>query len=106
MSQMGHVCVGEASDGKEAIEAVLRALPDLVFVDIVLPKKNGLEVIQEIQDHWQQAKIIAMSTLKQEDLQTEIFRSDDIAFLQKPFQQYDIRRILESFQFANAEVDQ
>ena len=106
MSQMGHVCVGEEGDGREAIGIVLRALPDIVFVDIVLPKKNGLEVIQEIRDHWPQAKIIAISTLKKEDLQTDIFRSDNVVFLQKPFQQNDIKMILKSFQFTGAEVDQ
>ena len=40
--------VGEAVDGKEAIEAVERLKPDLVLMDLSMPKTDGITAIQEI----------------------------------------------------------
>lgn len=40
--------VGECSNGKEAISAIERLKPDLVFLDIQMPEKNGFEVVREI----------------------------------------------------------
>ncbi len=39
-----------AEDGKEAVELVKKANPDLVLLDILLPKKDGFEVLKEIKD--------------------------------------------------------
>jgi two-component system chemotaxis response regulator CheB len=40
--------IGEAADGEEGIEKILSLNPDLVTLDIEMPKKNGLEVIKEV----------------------------------------------------------
>jgi DNA-binding response OmpR family regulator len=39
----------EAHDGEQAIEALHEHHPDLVFLDVMMPKKNGYEVLEEIQ---------------------------------------------------------
>ena len=39
-----------AEDGKEAVELIKKANPDLVLLDILLPKKDGFEVLKEIKD--------------------------------------------------------
>lgn len=39
-----------AEDGKEAVELVKKVKPDLVLLDILLPKKDGFEVLKEIKD--------------------------------------------------------
>ena len=40
--------IGEAADGEEGIQKILSLNPDLVTLDIEMPKKNGLEVIKEV----------------------------------------------------------
>ena len=40
--------VGEARDGIEAVEAILAQSPDLVFLDVHMPKLDGFEVIQTV----------------------------------------------------------
>jgi len=39
-----------AEDGKEAVKLIKKAKPDLVLLDILLPKKDGFEVLKEIKD--------------------------------------------------------
>ncbi|HEV2703347.1 MAG TPA: response regulator, partial [Steroidobacteraceae bacterium] len=42
--------VGECNNGREAIEAISRIEPDLVFLDIQMPGKTGFDVIAEIDE--------------------------------------------------------
>ena len=56
----GHETI-EASDGEEAIQLYREALPDLVITDIKMPKKDGLEVIQDLKADFPNVKIIAIT---------------------------------------------
>ena len=40
--------VGEAADGEAAVKAIRELKPDLVFLDVQMPKKSGLDVVREI----------------------------------------------------------
>lgn len=46
--QPGMSVVGEAQDGDEAVEQILNHQPDLVFLDVQMPKKTGFDVIQAV----------------------------------------------------------
>lgn len=58
--KMGYDIV-EASSGKEAAKLFEREVPDLVLTDLVMPEKDGLEIIREFQRKSPGIKIIAMS---------------------------------------------
>jgi CheY-like chemotaxis protein len=53
--------VSEASDGKEAIETLRKDLFDLVIADILMPEKDGLEVIMYLQRERPLTKCVAIS---------------------------------------------
>ena len=53
--------VVEAEDGEEGLEALRRHRPDLVVTDIIMPDKEGIETIREIQETAPGTKIIAIS---------------------------------------------
>lgn len=53
--------VSEASDGKEAIETLRKELFDLVIADILMPEKDGLEVIMYLQRERPLTKCVAIS---------------------------------------------
>jgi len=57
-----------ATDGKEAIEKIKSEKPDLVLLDIMMPNKNGFEVLEEIKkdDSLQSISVIILSNLGQE----------------------------------------
>lgn len=60
--------VETAMDGNEALEKMKAVKPDLVLLDLVMPKKNGFEVLQEVQKDTKLKKIpvIILSNLGQE----------------------------------------
>jgi DNA-binding NarL/FixJ family response regulator len=53
--------VGEAIDGQEAIEQAERFHPDLVLMDIHMPKQNGLEATKAIKNRWPSTKVFILS---------------------------------------------
>ena len=53
--------VTSASDGAEAFEAIARAKFDVVITDLLMPERDGIEVIGEIRRKQPEARIIAMS---------------------------------------------
>jgi DNA-binding NarL/FixJ family response regulator len=55
------VIVGEAADGNEAVQLVEEHQPDLVLMDIHMPKMDGLIATQKIKSTWPDVKIILYS---------------------------------------------
>ncbi|MDG6251267.1 response regulator, partial [Methanocalculus sp.] len=53
----GHEIVGEAGDGAEAVEKYQALKPDLVTMDVVMPKMNGIEALKEIKKFDPGAKV-------------------------------------------------
>ena len=58
--------VGSATDGVDAIEKIRTLRPDLITLDIEMPKKNGIEVLQEIGSNRDRPRILMLSTLTSE----------------------------------------
>jgi two-component system, NarL family, response regulator NreC len=61
------IIVGEASDGREAVRGVEKFAPQLILMDLSMPKMDGLEAIQEIKKHWPKTKVLALTVHKTEE---------------------------------------
>ena len=84
--------VAVAADGEAALRSVEEKKPDLVLLDIMLPKKNGFEVCQTIRakPEWQSIKVV-MLTAKGRD--TEVAKGTALgadAYMTKPFSTKDL----------------
>lgn len=53
--------IGEVSDGRQAVEAVCKLKPDIVLMDITMPKLNGIDAAKKIIDEYPNIKVIALS---------------------------------------------
>ena len=67
LQEDGHE-IFEAVDGEEAIEQIEQYNPDLVLLDVVIPKMDGLEVLREIRQRDKMAGVIMVSALSSEQL--------------------------------------
>ena len=59
--------VGEAVDGREAVRAVQELMPDLLLLDLSMPRSNGLEALKEIKRISPQTKVLVLTVHKTED---------------------------------------
>ena len=64
--------VGTASDGLDALEKIQSLNPDLVTLDIEMPKMNGLEVLKELQKVQKRPKILMLSSLTSQDAEMTV----------------------------------
>lgn len=58
--------IGEAADGNEAIQMVTACRPDVILMDLNMPKRNGIEAAQEIKKAWKEAVIIGVCAVRDE----------------------------------------
>jgi DNA-binding NarL/FixJ family response regulator len=71
----GRYCVvGQTADGLETIKAVDRECPDLLILDISMPKLNGLSVVRDVRGRHPEMKIIVLTVHDSEEYLKEIFR--------------------------------
>lgn len=59
--------VGEARDGREAVRCVEKLGPDLLLMDLSMPRMSGMDAIQEIKKRYPETKIIALTVHKTEE---------------------------------------
>ena len=64
---LGFEILGEAQDGVEAVECVEKVSPDLVLMDLSLPRMSGVEAIQEIKARFPEIKVVALTVHMDEE---------------------------------------
>ena len=75
--------VGEASDGEEGLAVIARERPDVVLLDIRMPRKNGLEVLRELQAAAALPPTIVLTTFDDDELLLEAVRAGAKGYLLK-----------------------
>ncbi len=87
--------IGEASDGQEAIDLYKKLKPDLITMDIVMAKKNGIETIRELKKLDKNALIVVVSALGQETIIFEAIKLGAKDYIKKPFKKDDLLQVLK-----------
>lgn len=82
----GHDIVGEAGDGDEAIEKFKALKPDLVTMDVVMPKVNGIEALKGIKAFDPNAKVVMCTAVGQEQMVKLAIKTGARGYIVKPFQ--------------------
>ena len=95
LSQAGFTVVGEAENGKQAVEKYQQLKPDLVTMDIIMPEMGGIEAVKQITQSDPAARILMCSAMGQQALVQEALQAGARDFVVKPFQP---SRVLEAVQ--------
>lgn len=83
--EAGWEVAGEARDGAEAVELYATLRPDLVTMDVVMPKMGGLEALRQIRAADPGAQVVMVTALDQKQTLMESIRDGAIDFIVKPF---------------------
>jgi two-component system chemotaxis response regulator CheY len=83
---MGCEIVGEAGDGDEACIKYQELRPDIVTLDLIMPKKGGIEALKEIRAADPQAKVVVISAIEQRQPLMEALKHGAADYVVKPFE--------------------
>lgn len=75
--------VGEASDGLQAVSKTHALRPDVIMLDMMMPRKNGLEALLEIKQEWPQARIIVLTSFSDDERVFSAIRNGALGYLLK-----------------------
>jgi len=86
LAKNGFEVVGEADNGKVAVQMYNELKPDVVTMDITMPEMDGIAAVKEIKTADPNAKIVMVSAMGQQAMVIEAIRSGAADFIVKPFQ--------------------
>lgn len=94
LKQCGDFEVFEAQDGQAAIDMYKQYQPELVFLDIVMPLRDGMEALQTIKEYDTRAKVVMVSSAGTQSHLRKAIEAGATDFIQKPWEQHQILSII------------
>jgi NarL family two-component system response regulator LiaR len=82
-SEPGMEVVGEAADGIEAVDQARTLRPDVILMDIVMPRQSGLEAIAQIVEEDAQARILVITSFAEDDKVFPAIKAGALGYLLK-----------------------
>ena len=95
MEEDGHQIVGEASDGHDGVAVCSKTKPELVTLDISMPKMDGIETLKLLLQEDKEIKVIMVSAVGQKQLIIEALDIGAKDFVTKPFEADALRKALD-----------
>jgi two-component system chemotaxis response regulator CheY len=93
LSQYEHEII-EAADGEAAVKTYRQIRPDLVLLDITMPRKDGLTTLTEIRDLDPKAKVVMLTALGQQSVVLQAMQAGAKDFLVKPLDPDRMMKVL------------
>ncbi|MFO0839660.1 MAG: response regulator [Phycisphaerae bacterium] len=97
--KLGHQVVGEAGDGEQACAMYDSLQPDLVTLDLIMPKKSGLDALRDIRQKHPKARVVVISAVEQRQPLMDALKLGATDYLVKPFEK---DRVVEAIGRATA----
>lgn len=91
----GYVVLAEAQDGEEGVEMYKKYTPDLVTMDITMPKLDGIGALKQIKRINSTAKVVMITAAGQQSKIIEALKLGAEQFITKPFEKAEILKCLE-----------
>ena len=96
LSREGFTVIGEAADGAEALSLYRALRPDLVILDIVMPRMDGLSALRQVRAQDPNATVVMCSAVGQDVVITEAIEAGAKEFIVKPFDPARVAAVLHS----------
>lgn len=91
----------EATDGEEAVEIFKKESPDIVFMDLTMPKMNGKEALIEIKKIASNIHVIMVTADRQKETKKELLEAGASNVLNKPVDEDELRDICAKIAFGS-----
>lgn len=87
LEAQGYEIVGEAENGKQAVELYDELQPDLVTMDIVMPEMNGIEALKAIMGKHPKAVVIMITAMDQRNSLMDVIKAGAFDYILKPLEE-------------------
>lgn len=92
LEEYGHEIAGEAENGEVGFLKYKELKPDVVTMDITMPKMDGLECLKIIKHFDSEAKVIMVTAAGQKDKMMDAIKNGASEFVTKPFDKEEIKK--------------
>jgi two-component system, chemotaxis family, chemotaxis protein CheY len=92
----GWQIAGEADNGKQAVALARERNPSVIIMDLIMPEMSGLDATREILEQNPEAKIIACSTVNDQNLIMRALDAGCVNYITKPFEREKIVAVIKS----------
>jgi NarL family two-component system response regulator LiaR len=103
--QDGIEVVGEAADGDEALAAAERLRPDVVLMDLVMPRLDGVAAMRALRERLPQARVIVLTSFLDDDKLLPALRAGAAGYLLKNSEPQELARAVRAAQVGEALLD-
>ena len=103
--QKGIEVVGEAADGEEAVAQAVRLTPDVVLMDLVMPRLDGIEAMRRIRAEIPAARVIVLTSFADDDKLLPAVRGGAAGYLLKSAQPREVVRAIRAAHAGEAVID-
>jgi response regulator NasT len=103
LEEEGYTVAGEAADGEQAVRMAEELRPDLVILDVKMPKMDGIAAAEKIAGE-RVAPVVILTAFSQRDLVERARAAGAMAYLVKPFQKKDLLPTIEMATSRFAEI--
>ena len=93
LNESGYEVVGEAADGEEAVRLATELIPDLIVMDIKMPKLDGISAAEKIAEL--KIPVVLLTAFSQSDLVKRAAEAGAMAYVTKPFKPTDLLPALQ-----------
>ncbi len=81
--ETGMTLVGEAADGLEAVDKIRTLQPDVILMDLVMPRQGGLETIVQVKSEMPEARIMVLTSFAEEEQVFSAIKAGALGYLLK-----------------------
>jgi DNA-binding NarL/FixJ family response regulator len=103
--QDGIEVVGEAGDGREAVAAAQRERPDVVLMDLVMPRLDGVQAMRELRARVPAARVIVLTSFLDDDRLLPAIRAGAAGYLLKNVEPAELARAVRAADAGEALID-
>lgn len=95
LEEAGHTIVAEGVNGEDGYLKYKELKPDLVTLDITMPKLDGIEALQLIKKFDEDVKVIMITAAGQKEKMIQAIKYGAAEFIAKPYESEDVKQIVD-----------
>ncbi|SHI52014.1 two-component system, response regulator YcbB [Dethiosulfatibacter aminovorans DSM 17477] len=93
-NDLGEV-IGFSLGGEAAVDEILSLEPDIVLIDLLMPEKDGIEMVNDIRKHNESIKFIMISHVNTKNMISSAYKSGIEFFINKPINNIEVKIVME-----------